>query len=100
MRWLIGLLLVLGLMVAAWTVPIGGRTLWQRIQGPAEASPEDPRQKSAGSQEHKGKKVVNRGTKTAPVVVAKDADQHPDLHTEADRKALDALIDRKLQARP
>ena len=94
MRWLIGLLLVLALMVAAWTVPIGGRTLWQRIQGPAEASQVSSRKKD------KGDKVVNRGTKTAPVVVAKDADQHPDLHTEADRKALDALIDQKLQAGP
>ena len=100
MRWLIGLLLVLVLMVATWIVPIGGRTLWQRIQGPAEASPEDPRQKAAGTHEDKGEKVVTRDTKTVPVVVAKDADPHPDIHTEADRKALDALIDRKLQAGP
>jgi len=70
-RFILWLLLLGGLVVLAVAVPIGGRTLWERINGPAEAA------RPAGE--------------PAPAAAASDQ------LTEKDREGLNRLIENKLE---
>ena len=101
-RWLLIVLLVAGLLVAAATVPIGGRTMWQRFLGPTPEATAQPsrRNEPKGAVAEAKRNATGKDRSTPGTGVGAADDQRPDLHSDEERKALDDLIERKLKADP
>jgi hypothetical protein len=81
--WVIGLLILAGLLYVVVEVPFGGRTLLDRMFGRAEPSATSKTTES------------DKNQKSPPT--AKHQKKDTDTLTEHDRQDLDKLIDGKLQ---
>lgn len=105
-RWFWIAVVVAGLLAAALTVPVGGRTLWQRVQGPASETTQESTSVARASVDSPAKAEpglaaeAGQGRADAASAPGVGAEQSPDHHTDADRKALDELIEQKLKAEP